>query len=270
MGFCGILVLRDTFRNDHQRTFPNLAELFGHYRINAGMKTQEISVLDRKINLEFSAPSLVYKRYQGDVLDTQATIMSDRDPVVIGVFPIPPIFTPRTVARYLYLKFKFPVIVDQRSKVVVYAKMPLEIGVFRQSEDEELLVDAFSLVHQQYALYGLPESGVVCRYADTEVSGEKDQIAAERYREALVRIGITNEIDNIVKVSKVIIPMDAIVMDHAHDDAWLSGNVEMALDSAFGKDMVVVRLLDAKVKRYDKTSLIKKEETRIFIMDAGY
>jgi hypothetical protein len=44
----------------------------------------------------------------------------------------------------------------------------------------------------------------------------------------------------------------------------------MALDSAFGKDIVNVRLVDAKVKRADKTSLVKREETRAFRMDAGY
>ena len=44
----------------------------------------------------------------------------------------------------------------------------------------------------------------------------------------------------------------------------------MALDTAFGKDIVNVQLVDAKVKRVDKTSLIKREETRTFRMDAGY
>jgi hypothetical protein len=64
--------------------------------------------------------------------------------------------------------------------------------------------------------------------------------------------------------------MDGIILDHAHDDSWLPGNVEMLLDSAFGKDIVKVHIVDAKVKRLDKTSNTKREETRTFMMDAGY
>jgi hypothetical protein len=196
--------------------------------------------------------------------------MTDKEEAIIGVFPVPPILTPKQVAKNLYLKFNTPVIVDQRSEVVVYARMPIEIGIFRQSEDEEILIDAFSPTTQRYALYGSPESGVVCRFAYTEATGNKDEIVPEKYKEALVRIKIRNDIDNIVKVSKVIVPLDSIILDHAHDETWLPGTVEMALDSAFGKDIVNVRLVDAKVKRPDKTSLIKREETLTFRMDAGY
>ena len=141
---------------------------------------------------------------------------------------------------------------------------------YRQLEDEELLIDVFSPTPQRYALYGSPESGVVCRYADTETGSTKEEVDAEKYREAIVRIRIRNDIDNIVKVSKVIIPMEGVVLDHAHDDSWLPGSVEMVLDSAFGKDIVNVHFVDAKVKRQDKTSILKKEESLTFLMEAGY
>jgi hypothetical protein len=58
---------------------------------------------------------------------------------------------------------KLAAIVDQKGQAVVYAKMPIGIGVYyRQAEDEEVLLDAFSLRRQQYALYDSPESRVVC------------------------------------------------------------------------------------------------------------
>ena len=247
-----------------------MAELFGHYRLNSHAESSEISIADNKIFFDVSKSSISYKRSAGGEPKTQTSIVSDKDPVVIGVFPIPPIFTPQPIAKNLYLKFDFPVIVDQRSEVVIYAKMPIEIGIFRQSEDEELLIDSFSPTPQRYALYGSPESGVVCRYADSHPAGSREEVALEKYQDALVRIRIRNDIDNVVKVSKVIIPMDGVILDHAHDESWLPGSVEMALDSAFGKDVVNVRLIDAKVKRADKTSLIKKEDTLTFRMDAGY
>jgi hypothetical protein len=151
---------------------------------------------------------------------------------------------------------KLAAMVDQKGQAVVYAKMPIEIGVYyRQAKDEEVLLDAFSLRRQQYVLYDSPESGVVCRYIETPMSTDKHEIKAMKYEEAVVRIKIRNEIDNVVKVSRVIIPMKGVILDYAHDDSWLSGSVEMVFDSAFGKEIVNVRLVHTKIKRSDKTSM---------------
>jgi hypothetical protein len=226
---------------------------------------------ENRIEINSVGSSLLYRRYMGNELAAEATIVSNEDSVIIGVFPNPPLFTPRAIAKNVYLKFVTPVVVDQQSQAVVYAKMPIEIGVYRQSKDEEMLIDTFSRRPPQYALYGSPESGVVCRYTETEISTNNDDIKPAKYEEALVRVRIKNDIHNVVKVSRVIIPMDGVVLDHAHDDSWLPGSVEMDLNTSFGKNIVHVRLTSTKVKRSDKTSIrARKEETLVFIMDAGY
>jgi len=254
-----------------QTTCFTLEEQLGPLYLHPkAQKKIEIIIGRNRMVIEGSGSTISYKRYVECELKTESIIVSFREQVVVGIFPNPPILTPTAVAKNMYLKFRAPVIIDQQSQVVVYAKMPIEIGVYRQSEDEEMLIDVFSLKHQQYALYGSPDSGVVCRYIETEVSTGKDDIKPVKYEEALVKIRIKNEIDNVVKVSKVIIPIEGVVLDHAQDDSWLPGNVEMTLDSAFGKDVVNVRLASTKVKRPDKTSLVKKEDTLGFLMDAGY
>ncbi len=251
--------------------FQQLEELLGQHHLHPKTtKDYQIVIGENRIVIDGTGSALSYKRYVGSELKTEVMVVSDEEQVVVGAFPNPPVLTPKAVAKNVYLKFRSPVIVDQRSQVIVYAKMPIEIGIYRQSKDEEILVDAFSLRRQQYALYGSPDSGVVCRYIETEVSTNKDDIKPAKYEEALVRIRIKNDIDNIVKVSRVIIPMDGVVLDHAHDDSWLPGSVEMTLDSAFGKDIVNVRLTSTKVKRPDKTSVVKREDTLVFLMDAGY
>lgn len=249
-----------------------MEDILGQHRLYAGTtKDFQVEIGDDKITIVGGNASFLYMRHAGSELAAEARIVSDEEHVIIGIFPNPPLYTPKAVAKNLYLKFKSPVIVDQKSEVVIYAKMPIEIGVYRQSKDEEVLLDAFSLRHQQYALYGSPESGVVCRYTETEVSTTEDEIKPVKYEEALVRIKIKNEIDNIVKISKVIVPMEDVILDHAHDDSWLSGTIEMTLDSAFGEDIVNVRLSHTKVKRSDKTSVrARNEETLVFQMDAGY
>ena len=247
-----------------------MADLLGQHRLSAGTKDYQLELGDNKIIINSSVSTLTYKRYSGSELASEAMIVSDEDPVVIGVFPAPPLFTPKNVAKNVYLKFKSPIIVDQGSEAVIYAKMPMEIGVYRQAKDEEILLDAFSLGRQQYALYGTPENGSICRYAETEASTDKDKVAVEEYTEASVRIRISNITDNVVKVSKVIIPMEGVILDHAREESWLPGSVEMTIDSAFGEDVVSVRLSDTQIKETDKTSTVRKEETLVFQMDAGY
>jgi uncharacterized protein len=255
----------------HDWQIQPLEELLRQHHLHPKTtKDYQIVIGENRIFIDSLGSALSYARYANKEPKAEVMIVSDEDQVVIGVFPNPPVFTPKVVAKNVYLKFKSPVIVDQRSQVIVYAKMPIEIGIYRQSKDEEILVDAFSLTRPQYALYGSPESGVVCRFTETEVSTDKDDIKPAKYEEALVRIRIKNDIDNIVKVSRVIIPMDGVVLDHALDDSWLPGSVEMTLDSAFGKDIVNVRLTSTKVKRPDKTSIVKREDTLVFLMDAGY
>lgn len=252
-------------------------------RSSAAGQKYEVVIGQHRITMERppgSPPSSFwYRRHVGEESRAEAMIVSKEDPAAIGIFPVVPLFTPKSVAKNLYLKFRSPVVVDQRGEVEVLARMPIEIGVYRQSRDEEILLDAFSLRQPQYALYGSPESGVVCRYYETDVGTdaageggeeEKKDAPPAKYEEARVRITIKNDIDNVVKVSRVVIPLAGVILDHAHDDSWLPGSVEMYLGSAFGKDVVNVRYPGAKVKRADKTSVLRREETLAFLMDAGY
>jgi len=248
-----------------------LHELFGRHKVQVGLKPLEIALRDQRIIIEAgTGGAYTYRRYSSNVLAAQNMIISDKgDGIVIGIFPIAPLLTPKQVAKNVYIKFKSPVIMDQRSDAVIYAKIPLEIGVYRQSDDEELLIDAFSIEAQKYALYGTPEAGTLCRFIESETSTVQGSISAEKYAEATVRIRISNGIDNVIKINKVIVPMEGVVLDHAQDDAWMPGGVDVRLDMAFGKDIVNVRA-NTKVKRADKTSIVKKEETLVFMMDAGY
>ncbi len=209
-----------------------------------------------------------YRRHINENTESQTLIASEDEKVAVGIFPVPPLFVPKRISNNVYLKFDAPLIVEQKKEIEFYAKIPIDIGVYRQSKDEEILIDVFSAKKPRYALYGTPERGAVCRYGETSIAMEP--INAKKYEEASVKIRIKNSIDNIVKVSKVVIPMKDVVLDHAQDSTMMAGLVEMTLDSAFGKEIINVRLIDAKVKRTDKTSVVAKEETRLFTMDAGY
>ena len=120
-----------------------MEDLLGQHRLQL-KTTRDYHLVFGENRIEFNSvgSSLSYRRYVGSELAAEAMMVSNEDPVIIGVFPNPPLFTPAAVAKNLYLKFRTPVVVDQGSQAVVYAKMPIEIGVYRQSNDEEMLIEA--------------------------------------------------------------------------------------------------------------------------------
>ncbi len=234
------------------------------------MEERSVVFGDNRIVMSNSGSAFKYSRHNGDMLASESIIVTDNDETQVGIFPIMPIKMPKEVAKNVYIKFKAPVIVDQRSISVIYSKIPIEIGIYRQFEDEELLIDAFSLGQPRYSLYGSPEQGVICRYFEAEAEVEDSSLEIKKYEEAKVRIRVTNDIDNVTKISKVIIPVEGVVLEHQNDEVWLPGSIEMKLDTAFGKDIVQVKLSDTYAKRGDKTSTKREKETLLFSMDAGY
>ena len=243
--------------------------LYGRYTVKIGQE-RTVTLCNNKLVIGMAYDAFSYKRYEGDKLQAESMILGGLGEVTIGIFPCPPLLTPSHVAKNVYLKFRSPVVLEQRSETILYSKIPIEIGVYRQSEDEEILLDAFSLSRQNYALYGPPETGTVCRFFEADLTTKEGSVKVKKYEEAGVKIHISNATDNVVKASKVIIPMHDVVLDHPNDDALLPGMVEMMIERAFGKDVVNVKLAETSVKRPDKTSLARREETLLMHMDAGY
>lgn len=86
------------------------------------------------------------------------------------------------------------------------------------------------------------------------MSTDKHEIKAMKYEEAVVRI---QKRDRQRRQGEQGHSPDGgrVILDHAYEDSWLSGSVEMVLDSAFGQEIVNVRLVHTKIKRSDRTSM---------------
>ena len=97
-----------------------MEDLFGLHRLQSKTtKDYQLVFGENRIEVNSIGSSLSYKRYAGSELASETIIVSNEDPVIVGVFPNAPLFTPKSVARNVYMKFKTPVIVDQRSQAVV-------------------------------------------------------------------------------------------------------------------------------------------------------
>ncbi|MFB5599753.1 MAG: DUF432 domain-containing protein [Nitrososphaeraceae archaeon] len=190
--------------------------------------------------------SLLYeKRIESNVLKRillkPYEIRSDE----IGIFPILNRNIGTLYLNYILIKFKTEVIVPKNANIIIYATIPIDIGIFSYQKHDETLIDNICLNKIKFTLYGKPEKGIICRYKEAEINEER---LTKKYEEALVKIIIKNNLENSTIVNKIVIPVDDIMIDYENDDCFIPGNIEFELNSLFGKNIATVHLRSTRVK----------------------
>lgn len=210
-----------------------------------------------------------YKRDFDKETLIEKLLTSESNAVTLCILPVPPLYVAENISNHLCLRFKSPLVVDRGQSLDFYAKMPVEIGIFKQSNTKGiLLIDCFSLCKQQYTLYGTPESGIICSYKETEIF--TSEVETSKFEEALVGIRLLNDIDKIVQISKVIIPLSAVTIDYRNNNAYLSGRVEVKVGTLFGNVVANVRILGTRIWDVESSPVQAKGNTISFLMDKGF
>ncbi|HZD36394.1 MAG TPA: DUF432 domain-containing protein [Nitrososphaeraceae archaeon] len=210
-----------------------------------------------------------YKRLLGKEIVAEKLLTSVTEEVTLCILPVPPLYALQNICNHLCLKFKSPIVVDQDQKLDFYTKMPIEIGIFKQSHKKGLLlIDCISLCKQQYTLYGTPESGMICRYKETEISAT--EVETSKFEEASLSARLLNETNKIIELSKLVIPLSTIVVDYSNDNSYLSSIVEIKVGTSFGKDIANVEMVSAKIWDSESSTIRSKENVLTFLMDKGF
>lgn len=210
-----------------------------------------------------------YKRLLGKETVTEKLLTSDTDAITLCILPVPPLHALRNISNHLCLRFKSPIVVDQNQKLGFYTKMPIEIGIFKQSHKKGiLLIDSISMCKQQYTLYGTPERGLICRYKEAEIYAT--EVETSKFEEASLSVRILNETNKIIEVSKLIIPLSTIVVDYSNDNSYLSSTVEIKVGASLGKVIVNVQMVSEKIWDSESMTIQPKEYTLTFLMDEGF
>jgi hypothetical protein len=253
-------------------------EIFGGHSFSGGVGTNSLLLKINDYILQVTTEGkndktrdyiFRYKRHLRNATIMEKLLTSGTDAVTLCILPVPPLYASKNVSDHLCLRFKSPIVVDQDQKLDLYTEMPIEVGVFKQSDGKRnLLIDCISLCKQQYTLYGTPERGLICRYKETEVYATEAENS--KFESASLRVRILNDTDKIIQISKLIIPTSTIVIDYSDDNAYVSGRVEIRVGTSFGKDIANVQLICAKVWDSESSTVKSEEKTLTFLMDKGF
>lgn len=175
---------------------------------------------DNSIKLERTdSNSYLYQRIKNEKIISEHKILFQSSEDELAIYPARPITQPQPISHHILIRIDPPVVIPPRASVTHNLLMPIEIGVFTTSgTSNNYLIDSFSLLNPKFALYGLPESGYICRYYKSN-SGEK--INAEKYLEASIIMRFENSLDDWISIQKIV--MDAYMIDFylKGDDVYL-------------------------------------------------
>ncbi len=179
---------------------------FGQFKVKEGLVAQ---FLGEKLTLaKDGEESYLYCREHEGEKVADRIFSSNGGNVELAIYPIRPIMIPQQFAHHILIKLDPPITIAPNSDITHRLTMPIEIGVFTSNEVQNYLIDVFSLNAPKYALYGLPESGYICRLHTSHISTSDK---AKQYETATVIMRFENHTQDWATISKIV--MDAYMID---------------------------------------------------------
>jgi hypothetical protein len=184
-----------------------LAQKFRIYEAKDGL---EIKFGDDCLTLEEAGGfSFRYRREHVGETVAERLFSSEDGSATIAVYPSRPIMVPQELGHHIMLRLNPSISIPPESHVTHNLTMPIEIGVFAAiGSTSNYMIDTFSLTRPRYALYGLPETGHICRVHDAVPDQDEKPVP---YEEAAVIMKFENNLANWVTVSRIV--MDAYMVD---------------------------------------------------------
>lgn len=201
--------------------------VFGIYQIPFRIDAQGICV-----KVETGGAFSTYQRISPDGRITKR-LGYHEGRVIIN--PVEPVNLPTEVTGMLEFHF-IPVTLQPSSRITLYMKFPVEIGVFVGADDNYRLLDVFTLAKAKYSLYGTPERGVITRHVECEVY---DSVPPTNpLKEGVLALTIRNSSRDWIEVSRAVFDGSAMRLFYGSNVA-MRGEMEV-----FSHLMAETRILD--------------------------
>ena len=178
---------------------------YGEYTINDDL---ELILPNTTVKIErIGEHAFSYFREDSEGKIVEKMIPAKSNELKIELAPIRPLNHPARRTGYVFLKFDKEIYLSQNSAASIFVHCPIEIGVFlvHDSKQESLDWITCNPINSRFGLYGSPDSGTLCKYA--EVTLATDFSDSTPYVEGVMKIIIENNLSTGQTISKVIFPI---------------------------------------------------------------
>ncbi len=119
------------------------------------------------------------------------------------IHPVEPLNLPDNVTDFLEIGFD-PIMIEPEGRCVVFVTMPIEIGVFIESESGETeVLDIVSYIYPKYSMYGNSSRGVITRHHTRSVYYYPPNV--RNYQSGLLKLEIENRTNGWVNIGRVVL-----------------------------------------------------------------
>lgn len=157
--------------------------MFGQLKVKKSFKGEHFSVSKGK---DFCK----YKRGKKEVKIVGKNL-------TLEILPLAPVHLPEKITEFFSVSFP-KIHMSPRGKVIVFLKVPMEVGVFLEGEP----IDIFGFEKEEFSLYGPVDGGIITR----QVAGEEvsDKIQGDG-KSLIIPLRIKNYTGELKTVSKLIL-----------------------------------------------------------------
>lgn len=157
--------------------------MFGQLKVRNSFKCEQFSVKKGK---DFYK----YKRGKKEVKIAGKSL-------VLNILPLAPVNLPEKITEFFSVSFP-KIHISPRGKVIVFLKVPLEVGIFLEGE----LIDVFGFAKEEFSLYGPVDGGIITRQVEGEEVSDKIKGDGESL---IIPLRIKNYTGEVKTISKLIL-----------------------------------------------------------------
>jgi len=114
--------------------------------------------------------------------------------VIFDLFPI----VSSGISDYLQLRFKTPLVIAPGDKIKLEITAPYDIEVRALKQKKWISMETIYIQKEKYTLYGPIESGILCRYFESEIGKKEDT--------AVLNLRIENQTKEWHEINKIVFP----------------------------------------------------------------
>jgi len=187
-----------TMSDDSKNTFSN----YGVYDLVDDLELSLPNTLIKFQRISDNAFSYFRENSEGKIIEKIIPVKSND--IKIELAPIRPLNHPARRTNYVFLKFDKEIHIGENSAASIFVHCPIEIGIFliHNNNYESLDWVTCNPLNSRFGLYGLPDTGTLCKYAQVSLATDYDDSIS--YVHGVLQIVIENTLSFAQTISKVI------------------------------------------------------------------
>ncbi|MFC2156269.1 DUF432 domain-containing protein [Acidobacteriota bacterium] len=216
-------------------------KIFGYHEIPFNLDKIGLSM-----RREQSGGNLHYQRDSTE-RDVKKLILGKDKKILIN--PVEPVNVPKYITPFLLIKLKNHLMLETKISRTLYIKFPIEIGVFVSSKRHPNPIDIFTLNSPKFTLYGDPLNGIICRFYESEVYSELQEV--NPLEEGIIELNISNRSSEWIELTQVV--FNAHGMKIFYDDTKVVMRASMDIHN---KTTAEIDIFDSPLKSH----MVKSKE----------